>query len=74
MFIPLLISLTLAGVATLISFKVTEEVEHLGANLIAILCLLLSLCFAPLWLKGLILLFLLINHTSTAILLQESRY
>lgn len=72
MFIPLLISLTLAGIATLISSQVTEEVEHLGANLIVILCLLLSLGFAPLWLKGLILLFLLIHHTSASVSSSEN--
>ncbi|ACK72999.1 hypothetical protein PCC7424_4637 [Gloeothece citriformis PCC 7424] len=45
-----------------ISGKVSEEIESLSAGLIAMLFLLMSVCLAPLLIKGLILFSLLINH------------
>jgi hypothetical protein len=51
------LSLTLA--AYLVSFCVTEEMEQLGAKLMVILCLFLSILFSPLLLKIILLSFLL---------------
>lgn len=58
----LVVTLTFAFLAMVVSWKVTEEIESLGASIIAGLCLFLSVCFAPLLIKVLILVFLLINH------------
>lgn len=62
MFIPFILTFSLASLALLISFVVTEEIEALGAKLIAVLCLLSSLFLMPLWIKSGILLFLIMNH------------
>lgn len=56
------ITLSIAFLAIMVRFTVTEEIESLGASLIAGLCLFLSVFFAPLMLKVIILLFLLLNH------------
>lgn len=57
-----LIPLTLSAIILLISCRVSEEVEQLSARLIAIIGLLLSLIFTPMWLKGILLLWLLKSY------------
>lgn len=51
----LLITLTLTAVAGYLKMKLTEEVESLSAGIVACLCLFLSLFFAPLLIKILLL-------------------
>ncbi len=51
----LLITLTLTAVAGYLNMKLTEEVESLSAGIVACLCLFLSLFFAPLLIKMLLL-------------------
>ena len=51
----LLITLTLTAVAGYLNMKLTEEVESLSAGIVACLCLFLSLFFAPLLIKILLL-------------------
>lgn len=62
MLIPLLISFGLGIVALTIKAQVTEEIEALSAGLVAGICLLLSLVFAPLLIKVLILLVILATN------------
>ncbi len=57
----LIITLTLTAIASYLKVKLHEEVESLSAGLVAILCLFLSLFFAPLLIKLLLLTILLIN-------------
>ena len=57
----LIITLTLTAIASYLKIKLHEEVESLSAGLVAILCLFLSLFFAPLLIKLLLLTILLIN-------------
>ncbi|BAU66954.1 hypothetical protein STA3757_43600 [Stanieria sp. NIES-3757] len=70
MLIPLLISLGLGIAALTIKAQVTEEIEALSAGLVAGICLLLSLVFAPLLIKVLILIVIFAtnkkNFTSSA--------
>ena len=47
----LLIALTIASVAGYLKMTLTEEVEAVAAGLVACLCVILSLIFAPLLLK-----------------------
>lgn len=47
----LLITLTLTGVAGYLKMTLTEEVEAVSAGLVACLCLFLSLFFAPILIK-----------------------
>ncbi len=56
----LLITLTMTGVAGYLKIKLTEEVESVSAGLIACLGLFLSLLFAPLLIKLLLLAILLV--------------
>ena len=51
----LLITLTLTADAGYLNMKLTEEVESLSAGIVACLCLFLSLFFAPLLIKMLLL-------------------
>lgn len=57
----LIITLTLTAIASYLKVKLHEEVESLSAGLVAILCLFLSLFFAPLLIKLLLLTILLIT-------------
>ena len=56
----LLITLTIASVAGYLKMTVNEEIEAVFAGLIACLCIVLSLIFAPLLLKFALLTVLLI--------------
>ena len=56
----LIISLILTAIASYLRVKLHEEVESLSAALIAILCLVISLFFAPLLIKLLLLAILLL--------------
>ena len=56
-----IITLTLTAIASYLKVKLREEVESLSAGLVAILCLFLSLFFAPLLIKLLLLTILLIT-------------
>ena len=47
----LLITLTIASVAGYLKMTLTEEIEAVSAGLVACLCVVLSLIFAPLLLK-----------------------
>ena len=47
----LLITLTIAGIAGYLKMTLTEEIEAVFAGLVACLCVVLSLIFAPLTLK-----------------------
>ncbi|MEL6501632.1 MAG: hypothetical protein AAFR63_01580 [Cyanobacteria bacterium J06631_6] len=47
----LLITLTIASVAGYLKLTLTEEIEAVSAGLVACLCTVLSLIFAPLLLK-----------------------
>jgi hypothetical protein len=62
MLIALLISLNLGIVALIIKAQVTEEIEALGAGLVAGICLFLSLVFTPLLIKVLILMGIFITN------------
>ncbi|AFZ35625.1 hypothetical protein Sta7437_2074 [Stanieria cyanosphaera PCC 7437] len=62
MLIPLLISFSLGIVALTIQAQLTEEIEALGAGLVAGICLFLSLVFAPLFIKLLILMTILATN------------
>jgi hypothetical protein len=62
MLIPLLISCGLGIVALTIKARVTEEIEALGAGLVAIVCLFLSLVFAPLFIKILLLIVIFVTN------------
>ena len=56
----LLITLTIASVAGYLKMTLTEEIEAVSAGLVACLCVVLSLIFAPLLLKLILLVTLLI--------------
>ncbi len=56
----LAIALTVALVAVYCKYKLTEEVESLAASIVICLCLFFSLVFAPLLVKFLLLIILLI--------------
>ncbi len=56
----LIITLTLTLIAGYLKVKLHEEIESLSAGLVAILCLFLSLVVAPLLIKLLLLVILLI--------------
>ncbi len=60
----LIITLTLTAIAGYLKVKLHEEVESLSAGLVAILCLFLSLFFAPLLIKLLLLTILLVTNPS----------
>ena len=60
----LIITLTLTAIAGYLKVKLHEEVESLSAGLVAILCLFLSLFFAPLLIKLLLLTILLLINPS----------
>ena len=47
----LLIALTIASIAGYLKMTLTEEVEAMSAGLVACICVVLSLIFAPLILK-----------------------
>lgn len=51
----LLITLTLTAVAGYLKIQLNEEIESLSAGMVACLCLFLSLFFAPLLIKVLLL-------------------
>ncbi len=55
MLAPLLISLSIASVAVCLNINTQEEIVKVTAGFIALLCLFLSLFFAPWFLKLLIL-------------------
>ncbi|MEL6495675.1 MAG: hypothetical protein AAFQ41_11220 [Cyanobacteria bacterium J06623_7] len=60
----LLITLTIASIAGYIKMTVAEEIEAVFAGLVACLCIVLSLIFAPLLLKLALLAILLIIPTA----------
>ena len=47
----LLVTLTIASVAAYLKMTLTEEIEALFAGLVTVLCIVLSLIFAPFLLK-----------------------
>ncbi|MFW6359037.1 MAG: hypothetical protein ACOC0N_07500 [Chroococcales cyanobacterium] len=51
MFFPLLITLAIAAIADYIRRQVKEEIESLGAGIIAVICLFFSIFFAPMPIK-----------------------
>lgn len=55
MLAPLFISLSVASAALLLKVRTQEEIVRVAAGGVAILCLFLSLYFAPLWIKALLL-------------------
>jgi hypothetical protein len=55
MLAPLFISLSVASVALLLKVSTQEEIVKVAAGGVAILCLFLSLYFAPLWIKAILL-------------------
>ena len=71
MLLSSLITLIIASAAVSISINTTEELVRLVNLLIALLCLFLSLIFAPIPVKLLILLALLVSSKSTRIALGE---
>ena len=56
----LLITLTIASIAGYLKMTLTEEIEAVSAGLVACLCVVLSLIFAPLLLKLILLAALLV--------------
>jgi hypothetical protein len=67
----LIITLTLTLLAGYLKVKLHEEVESLFAGLIALICLFLSLVFAPLSIKFLLLTLLLFNPSKNFKLIDE---
>lgn len=55
MIAPLLISLSVASLAVYLRISTQEEIVKVTAGAIAIIGLLLSLYFAPMWIKALVL-------------------
>lgn len=62
MIAPLLISLSVASLAVYLRVSSQEEIVKVTAGAIAIIGLLLSLYFAPMWIKALLLTVPLFNH------------
>ncbi|MEA5420589.1 hypothetical protein VB712_15255 [Spirulina sp. CCNP1310] len=62
MIAPLLISLSVASLAVYLRISTQEEIVKVSAGAIAIIGLLLSLYFAPMWIKALLLTFPLFNN------------
>ncbi len=68
----LFITLTLTVIAGYLRIKLHEEIESLSAGVIAILCCFLSLLFAPLGCKILLLAILIPTHNKIIILDDRS--
>lgn len=67
MIAPLLISLSVASLAVYLRVSSQEEIVKVTAGAIAIIGLLLSLYFAPMWMKALVLAFPLFNSRFNAL-------
>ncbi|MBD1807542.1 hypothetical protein H6F98_19135 [Microcoleus sp. FACHB-SPT15] len=65
MLVSLLISLAIATLAICVSFNARDEIVQIGAAIVAILCLFLSLIFAPTLIKFLIVVALLLSGKPT---------
>ena len=65
MLVSLLISLAIATLAIYVSFNARDEIVQIGAAIVAILCLFLSLIFAPTLIKLLIVVALLLSGKPT---------
>ena len=65
MLVSLLISLAITTLAIYVSFNARDEIVQIGAAIVAILCLFLSLIFAPTLIKLLIVVALLLSGKPT---------